>query len=254
MKLLSVIVILVNFISTSLSTNCNFPPDLWCSSKEIAELCKVTEQCAANSWNVKLDGPLVNFTLYYESLCPYCREFIVDQLFPAYQAVGEIMNLTIVPYGNAQETLHGSLWAYTCQHGPNECVGNLIDSCAIYYMNQSFYMPYIYCMEKATATIDPITAAKKCGPPNSAPVGGILECAKTVFGNRLEHEMAVKTDALQPQHQYVPWVTLNGVHTEKIQDEASNHLIKLICETYQGSKKPEACKTFEKPNTNRCHK
>ncbi|XP_050389877.1 gamma-interferon-inducible lysosomal thiol reductase [Patella vulgata] len=252
MKCLAVALVLVNFISTSVSTKCNFPPELWCSSKEIAELCKVTEQCAVNSWNIKSDGPLVKFTLYYESLCPDCKRFFAEQLFPAYQAVGKIMNLTIVPYGNAEETKDGDLWKYNCQHGPNECVGNLIDTCAIYYMTQPIYFPYIHCMEKSS--LDPITAAKKCGPIYSAPVDRILECANSSFGNRLEHEMAVKTDALQPQHQYVPWVTLNGVHTEKLEKEAEADLIKLICQTYQGSVKPAACKKFDQPDSKRCYK
>ena len=30
-------------------------------------------------------------------------------------------------------------------------------------------------------------------------------------GVEFEHQMAVKTDALSPPHQYVPYVTLNGV-------------------------------------------
>jgi interferon gamma-inducible protein 30 len=53
--------------------------------------------------------------------------------------------------------------------------------------------------------------------------------------------MALRTNALQPPHQYVPWVTLNGVHTAEIQSKAENNLIQLICDTYQGSPKPEAC-------------
>lgn len=39
----------------------------------------------------------------------------------------------------------------------------------------------------------------------------IMKCAQSQFGNHLEHMMAVKTEALKPQHTYVPWVTLNGV-------------------------------------------
>lgn len=61
-------------------------------------------------------------------------------------------------------------------------------------------------------------------------------------GNALQHELALQTESLSPAHQYVPWVTVNGVHTEDIQNRAQDDLVKLICETYTGSNKPTACK------------
>ncbi len=70
----------------------------------------------------------VNFSLYYETLCPYCRQFIVSQVSKAYETILDIVNITIVPYGNAHETYEPStqLYEYVCQHGADECVGNLI--------------------------------------------------------------------------------------------------------------------------------
>lgn len=44
---------------------------------------------------------------------------------------------------------------------------------------------------------------------------------------------AVQTESLQPPHQYVPWVTVNGVHTEDIEQQAETDLVKLICQTYK---------------------
>ena len=38
-----------------------------------------------------------------------------------------------------------------------------------------------------------------------------MTCAKGDQGNKYEHMMAVLTGQLNPPHQYVPWVTLNGV-------------------------------------------
>lgn len=37
------------------------------------------------------------------------------------------MNITLVPYGNAKESQQGSTYTWTCQHGTNECFGNLLE-------------------------------------------------------------------------------------------------------------------------------
>ena len=44
----------------------------------------------------------VELNLYYEVLCPDCKQFISDQVGKAVEQIGDIMNLTLVPYGNAQ--------------------------------------------------------------------------------------------------------------------------------------------------------
>ena len=58
-------------------------------------------------------------------------------------------------------------------------------------------------------------------------------CTQSRTGNQLQHLYAVQTDALQPPHQYVPWVTVNGQHTEDMEDEAEKDLVGLICKTYK---------------------
>ncbi|ESO85964.1 hypothetical protein LOTGIDRAFT_235566 [Lottia gigantea] len=253
--IVSTVCLIFTLSSVSAKNNkCNFPPDLWCSSEEIAASCQVTQQCSETSWLLKEKTGPVNFTLYYESLCPDCQQFIRFMLYPTYQKISSIMNLTLVPYGNARESRESSgRYKYDCQHGPQECVGNLIDTCSIYYLKiVEKYFPYIHCMEISQS--DPLQAAKQCAQQFTVPLDKILSCANSSLGNSLEHEMAKKTDSLRPQHQYVPWVTLNGVHNEKIQNEAQNNLVKLICKTYQGAKKPEACNEFKVKKTNRCYK
>lgn len=46
-------------------------------------------------------APKVNISLYYESLCPYSMAFIMGQASKAYNKVGSIMNLEMIPFGNA---------------------------------------------------------------------------------------------------------------------------------------------------------
>ncbi len=61
------------------------------------------------------------------------------------------------------------------------------------------------------------------------------------MGNQLQHAFAVQTDNLKPDHQYVPWVTINGEHTEDMEQAAEKDLIGLICKTYKGSNPPAEC-------------
>ncbi len=45
----------------------------------------------------------IDFVLYYESMCPYCRKLITQQLYPTFKAVSSaVLNITLVPYGFGQ--------------------------------------------------------------------------------------------------------------------------------------------------------
>ena len=241
-KLFSVILLSGIFLLTEVSSqSCRLPPSVCCSSKEAARLCNVEKQCEGYLTAIpKSKAQLVSFTLYTESLCPDCTDFMEKQLCPAFKDVGSIMNLGFVPYGNAKEQQQGDKWEFTCQHGPEECYGNLIQTCAIHYHPDStVYFPFIYCVQSSSNL--PSESAPICASKFGLSYDEIQSCVDGPLGNSLEHEMALKTDALQPPHDHVPWVTLNGVHTDEIQSEAENNLIKLICETYQGTPKPPAC-------------
>ncbi len=91
-------------------------------------LLQVTEQCTAYVWKTAERNDRVNLSIYYETLCPDCRQFITTQVWNAYQSILDIVNITFVPYGNANELYRPEtkLYQYYCQHGAEECYGNLI--------------------------------------------------------------------------------------------------------------------------------
>ena len=232
---------------------------------------QVVDQCLKYVWlpSIKIKpasfNENVNVTLYYETLCPFCRQFISTQLSLAYEAVGSIMNIVLVPYGNAKELYRPEtkLYQYYCQHGSDECYGNLYHSCLItLYSKTADHLPVIRCMESNDKD-DVDTAGQKCVAQSPLSMEKISDCMNSEFGNAAQHQMAVLTgnttnfnqfffctyfdfllfleESLNPPHQYVPWIVVNGVHSDDVQNQAEQDLIKLVCDTYNGVNKPAAC-------------
>ncbi|XP_043946695.1 gamma-interferon-inducible lysosomal thiol reductase [Protopterus annectens] len=215
---------------------CPFPEELWCSSREIATACQ------ASCRNIpEKKSNAVQISLYYESLCPGCREFFVSQLYPTWLTLGDVINMTLVPYGNAEERNTSSgKWEFTCQHGESECLGNMIETCIMYYLKDaSAYANVIYCME---SSVDVLKSAPLCLQIYSKDVtwDKVQSCVNGDLGNQLMHQNALMTDALSPQHEYVPWILVNGKHTDDLQKQAQSALFNLVCKLYTGEK-PDPC-------------
>ncbi|NXC46215.1 GILT reductase, partial [Penelope pileata] len=140
---LALLALLAPGLALALPT-CDYPAHLWCSSREIAIACQAEHRCANLS---RPTAAPVELSLYYESLCPACRGFVVRQLFSAWLLLPpEALNITLVPYGNAQERNVSGQWQFQCQHGPEECLGNALQACLMHEA-QSFdtYFPVIFC-------------------------------------------------------------------------------------------------------------
>ena len=107
-------------------------------------------------------------------------------------------------------------------------------SCFLYYYPvTSVHMPFVNCMESTDGSVKDV--ATKCASDLQINLSDTWSCTTSKLGNILQHNNAVLTENLKPTHTYVPWVTLNGVHTETIEQEAEKDLVKLICHTYKVS-------------------
>ncbi|NXA28599.1 GILT reductase, partial [Ibidorhyncha struthersii] len=218
--------------------SCDYPAHLWCSSREIAVACQAESRCANLS---RPAAAPVELSLFYESLCPACRWFLVQQLFTAWLLLpSEALSITLVPYGNAQERNVSGKWQFQCQHGPEECLGNTIETCLMHEAkNFSTYFPVIFCLESGSSVTKNLEAVcpsprpphrgdvlipltSPCVPPSScrpqclqvyAPqldANRITACVQGDTGADLMHRNAQLTEALDPPHQYVPWILING--------------------------------------------
>ena len=77
------------------------------------------------------------------------------------------------------------------------------------------------------------TVATQCAQKSTIDFDQVNACARSRLGNQIQHTYAAMTESLQPPHQYVPWITLNGEHTEDMEKEAEKDLIGLVCKSYK---------------------
>ncbi|KAJ7412303.1 gamma-interferon-inducible lysosomal thiol reductase [Willisornis vidua] len=209
------LVALVALVAPALGVtpDCDRPAHLWCRSPETAVACQVESRCP------DLPHPAaapVQLSLFYESLCPACRQFLVRALFSTWlQLPSGMLNITLVPYGNAQACL---------MHEAKDF---------------STYFPVIFCLESGTSVTKNLEACLQVYAPD-LDRSRIATCVQGDTGMALMHQNAQLTEALDPPHQYVPWIVINGKHTDELQAQAENSLLGLICHLYQGEK-PEAC-------------
>jgi hypothetical protein len=63
--------------------------------------------------------------LVRNKLCLYsgCEDFVINQIAPTIQKPGikDIIELRMIPYGNARETQESGKYVFQCQHGPKVC-------------------------------------------------------------------------------------------------------------------------------------
>ena len=182
--------------------------------------------------NILTQKTIPKITIYMESLCPYCIQFITTSIKDFYEKVAKpnLAYIEIIPYGNAKEVYDSTLgkYTFTCQHGDNECYGNLIMTCSlnilgrikgqlnlicllenIYNNNRNFDSTLEYCLNS-----EPIKLQE------------IKDCVNSDIGNIYQHQMAQKTG----EHKGVPWILVDGVYDEETNDKIWNSLIDYLCE------------------------
>ncbi|NXG40062.1 GILT reductase, partial [Dromaius novaehollandiae] len=147
-------------------------------------------QCGNVSRAAAAPAP-VELSLYYESLCPACRAFVVRQLFTTWLLLpGEVLNITLVPYGNAQETNVNGTWRFQCQHGPEECLGNMVEACLMHEVQDfSTYFPIIFCLESGVSVTKDLEACLRVYAPEVA-AARVAACVQGDVGRRLMHRNA----------------------------------------------------------------
>ncbi|KQK22107.1 gamma-interferon-inducible lysosomal thiol reductase isoform X2 [Brachypodium distachyon] len=177
----------------------------------------------------------VPLALYYESLCPYCSRFIVNHLAGIFDnGVIDAVELQLFPYGNAH--VRGSNNTISCQHGPDECLLNTVEACAMdAWPDLKVHFGFINCVE------DLVMKRRRgewesCFNKLGLDSKRVTDCYKSERGHELSLKFGKLTDALVPPHKYVPWVVVDG---QPIGEDYENFLF-YVCKAYKGQP-PKVC-------------
>eukprot|EP00756_Hemistasia_phaeocysticola_P003026 Hpha_TRINITY_DN12022_c0_g1::TRINITY_DN12022_c0_g1_i1::g.140871::m.140871/K08059/IFI30, GILT; interferon, gamma-inducible protein 30 len=214
-------------------------------------------------------APLVKVTAFVESGCPNCQNFDVGGLNQTYHAAGvaDIIDLDYTVFGNAyfatqpgcqnkvyDKTNGMNCWLKTCkgcgdscdpscfdgpilcQHGADECTGNVIENCAVHVAPSKKLVPFIVCMSKnvgdhcATCVKDAPTCAKEAGIDWTE----LNSCINNAtLAQSLIVASAKKTANFGGG--FTPWVIVDGT----ILGDVST-LKDTVCKAYTGTK-PSGC-------------
>ncbi|CAA2969913.1 gamma-interferon-inducible lysosomal thiol reductase [Olea europaea subsp. europaea] len=156
----------------------------------------------------------VNLSLYYESLCPYCASFIVNELVKVFKTdLISIVNLRLVPWGNTQISPNNT---WICQHGIDECQLDVAEACAIrLWPSVETHFKFIYCIERLHL-MNRHTEWQSCFGAAGFNPTALRNCYINGLGYQIEIEYADETARLNPPHRFVPWVLVNNQPLQEV--------------------------------------
>jgi len=201
---------------------------------------------AAHFGALRKDEQKVKVEVFYETHCPACQAFITGELAQLWAdaEIREHVQPLLYPFGNGAASTDVSdqgttSYTLTCQHGESECQGNLMHICAITQLNDpARFMPLIMCMESFLKTgMGTISeAGPSCATENGIDWNPIQDCVANPNTQRDMYAIAFYSNHLEPVRQYVPWVTVDGLHE-------TGNLLQEVCAAIiaKGGSVPSTC-------------
>jgi hypothetical protein len=203
----------------------------------------------------------VDIDVYYETRCPGCLLFLNQTLEPLWRQkkYSDIFNVNLYTYGNGmtvpaanisegykfwhpESTAEGWNSVQICQHGSDECLGNLVQVCAKNLTDHEKHMNLVFCMTANTiAGYGVEKATYECMDQAGIDKTKVRDCVTSPEGNNLLTAVGDKTHNLKGRTG-TPWVIVGGEHVANEVLMNSTLLLQSVCK--QASNVPVPCSPF----------
>lgn len=189
----------------------------------------------------QLEKSKINVDVFYESLCPDSKNFFLNTLSPTLSQFSPYISVTLVPYGKAKLTRREPTYQFSCQHGSDECQGNLYHNCAQKYItDQGAKIRFISCMfenvlPSRSSKPDWLAISRHCTEQLglAGELGSLYNCAVDLEGRQLHYKAGLRTGS----REFIPTVEMSGGREmgKVVLDTRMKvkNLVKEICDLYK---------------------
>ena len=121
-----------------------------------------------------ISGPPVNLEAHIMSKCPDAKDCLEKLILPAMEQVSQDVNFTLSYIGDPTDSDDG----VDCKHGPEECLGNMLELCAAkLYPDPKIYLGFTMCMSKYYQDIPQKHLVKDCALEHGISFENLNDCA-----------------------------------------------------------------------------
>lgn len=129
------------------------------------------DSASATAAIVKAPVPL---EAHIMSKCPDARDCLKEMVLPAMMRVNSKVNFTLSFIGKPTDSNDG----IACKHGPNECMGNILELCAAHhYPDPKTYLGFVMCLERDYKLIPQRELIEDCALEHAVDFELLNDCA-----------------------------------------------------------------------------
>ncbi|KAI0132586.1 hypothetical protein BJ170DRAFT_680468 [Xylariales sp. AK1849] len=117
---------------------------------------------------------LVPLEAHIMSKCPDAKDCLKDMILPAMMRINEKVNFTLSYIGTPTDSNDG----VQCKHGPEECMGNIIELCAAHlYPDPKIYLGFTMCLTRDYKEIPSRALVEDCALEHAIDFEKLNGCA-----------------------------------------------------------------------------